>query len=79
MAHISFEESIKILNDNLPENKASEKVFLDESLNRILAKAIVAKYDNPYMPTVSMDGYAINYYDIDKEIKIIGKNPFTFF
>jgi len=75
MAHISFEESIKILKENLPESKGSEKVFLDEALSRILAKDIVAKYDNPYMPTASMDGYAINYDDIDKEIKIIGKNP----
>jgi len=75
MAHISFEESIKILNENLPENKASEKVFLDEALDRVLAKDIIAKYDNPYMPTASMDGYAIKYDDIDGEIKIIGKNP----
>ena len=75
MAHISFEESIKILNENLPEVKQSEKVFLGDALNRVLAKDIVAKYDNPYMPTASMDGYAINYDDIDSEIKIIGKNP----
>ena len=75
MAHISFEESIKILNENLPNVKGSEKVFLNEALNRILAKDIVAKYDNPYMPTASMDGYAINYDDIEGEIKIIGKNP----
>jgi len=75
MAHISFEESIKVLNENLPESKASEKVFLDEALNRVLAKDIIAKYNNPYMPTASMDGYAINYNDIDGEIKVIGKNP----
>jgi len=75
MAHISFEESIKILNENLPNVKQSEKVFLSDALNRVLAKDIVAKYDNPYMPTASMDGYAINYDDIDSEIKIIGKNP----
>ena len=75
MAHISFEESIKILNENLPEVKGSEKIFLSDALNRVLAKDIVAKYENPYMPTASMDGYAINYDDIDNEIKIIGKNP----
>jgi len=75
MAHISFSESIKILNENLPKVKESEKVFLSEALNRILSKDIVAKYDNPYKETASMDGYAINYDDIDKEIKIIGKNP----
>jgi molybdopterin molybdotransferase len=75
MAHISFEESQKILKENLPSAKESEKVFLDSALNRVLAQDIVAKYDNPYMPTASMDGYAIRYEDIDKEIKIIGKNP----
>ncbi|ACM92497.1 molybdopterin binding domain protein [Nautilia profundicola AmH] len=75
MAHISFDESIKILNENLPSVKASERVFLENALNRVLAEDIKAKYDNPYMPTASMDGYAIKYEDIDKEIKIIGKNP----
>ena len=75
MAHISFEESMRILNENLPEVKQSEKVFLSDAINRVLAKDIIAKYDNPYMPTASMDGYAINYDDIDSEIKIIGKNP----
>ena len=76
MAHISFEESMEILNENLPSVKGSEKVFLSDVLNRVLAKDIVAKYDNPYMPTASMDGYAIKYDDIDSsEIKIIGKNP----
>ena len=29
MAHISFEESIKILKENLPSRKDCEKVFLD--------------------------------------------------
>ena len=75
MAHISFEESIKILNENLPQCKSSERVFLENALNRVLAEDVVAKYDNPYMPTASMDGYAIRYEDIEGEIKIIGKNP----
>ncbi|GAX88351.1 molybdopterin molybdotransferase [Lebetimonas natsushimae] len=75
MAHISFEESQQILKENLPGNKDSEKVFLDTALNRVLAEDIVAKYNNPYMPTASMDGYAIKYEDMDKEIKIIGRNP----
>ena len=75
MGHISFEESIKILKENLPEIKGSERVFLENALNRVLAEDIVAKYDNPYMPTASMDGYAIRHEDIDKDIKIIGRNP----
>jgi len=75
MSHISFEESIKILNENLPKCKGSEKVFLSDAIERVLAKDIIAKYDNPYMPTASMDGYAIKYEDLNKEIKIIGANP----
>ena len=45
MAHISFEESIKILKDNLPSCKDCEKVFLDTALNRVLAEDITAKYN----------------------------------
>ncbi|WP_457560342.1 molybdopterin molybdotransferase MoeA [Caminibacter sp.] len=75
MAHISFEKSIEILNSVLPENKGSERVFLENALNRVLAEDIVAKYDNPYRETASMDGFAIRFEDQDKEIKIIGKNP----
>ena len=75
MAHITFEDSIKILKKNLPEMKGSEKVFLSEALNRVLASDVKAKYDNPYRETASMDGYAIKYKDIEKEIKIVGKNP----
>jgi len=75
MAHISYEESLKILNENLPEVKAGERVFLDNALKRVLADDIKAAFDNPYMPTASMDGYAIRFEDMDKEIKITGKNP----
>ena len=70
MSHISFEESIKILNENLPNVKGSERVFIENALNRVLAEDIVAKYDNPYKETASMDGYAISHIDQDKEIKL---------
>jgi len=75
MAHISFEESINILNSVLPKSKGSERVFLENALNRVLAEDVVSKYDNPYKETASMDGYAIRFEDQDKEIKLIGKNP----
>jgi molybdopterin molybdotransferase len=75
MAHISFEKSMEILHKNLPKMKGSEKVFLSDALNRVLATDIVAKYNNPYMATASMDGYAIKHSNQDKKIKIIGKNP----
>jgi len=75
MAHISFEESIEILNKNLPTKKRTKKVSLQESLGYVLANDIVASFNNPAYPTASMDGYAIKYSDIDKKIKIIGSNP----
>ena len=75
MAHISFEESIKILKENLPKKLNSEKVFLDKSLGRILATDVKASFNNPYQKTASMDGYAIKYENIDEKIKIIGANP----
>jgi len=74
MAHISFEDSIELLN-KLEIKSRTKKVGLEESLGYILANDIVAKHNNPSFPTSSMDGYAIKYEDIDKEIKIIGSNP----
>jgi len=74
MAHISFEESIKLLNELQVKNR-TKKVGLEESLGYVLADDIVAKHNNPTFPTSSMDGYAIKHSDIEKEIKIIGKNP----
>ena len=75
MAHISFEESIHLVNENLPTKKRVKKVGLEEALGYVLAEDIVANFDNPSFPTASMDGYAIKHSDIDKEIKIIGSNP----
>ena len=74
MAHISFDESIQLLN-NLEIKSRTKKVFIEDALGYVLAEDVIAKYNNPYMPTASMDGYAIKHSDIDKEIKIIGSNP----
>ena len=74
MAHISFEESVELLN-KLEIKQKTKKLSIEDSLGYVLANDIVASYNNPAHPTASMDGYAIKYSDIDKEIKIIGKNP----
>ena len=73
MVHISFEESIKLLN-NLEVKQRTKRVFIEDSLGYVLAKDIIATYNNPAHPTASMDGYAIKYEDIE-EFKIIGSNP----
>jgi molybdopterin molybdotransferase len=74
MAHISFEESVELLN-KLEIKQKTKKLSIEDSLGYVLANDVVASYNNPAHPTASMDGYAIKYSDIDKEIKIIGKNP----
>ena len=75
MAHISFEESIKLLN-KLSVKSRTKRVSLEESLGYVLANDIVATYNNPTFPTASMDGYAIKFDDMDKEeLKIVGSNP----
>jgi len=74
MVHISFEKSIELL-DKLEVKQRTKRISLEESLGYVLANDIVASYNNPQHPTASMDGYAIKYSDIDKEIKIIGSNP----
>ena len=75
MAHISFEESMELVNKNLPTKIRTKKVGLEESLGYVLANDIITKYNNPSHPTASMDGYAIKHSDIDKNLKIIGSNP----
>ncbi|VAY87821.1 Molybdopterin biosynthesis protein MoeA [hydrothermal vent metagenome] len=73
---ITYNESKKILNDlNIQPNKI-EKLFISDSLNRVLAQDIVADENSPVSPTSAMDGYAIKYEDIKLDkIKIIGNNP----
>jgi molybdopterin molybdotransferase len=74
MSHISFEESITLIN-NLPTYQRKKKVYLEDSLGYVLANDIVANFNNPSHPTASMDGYAIRYSDINNSIHIVGSNP----
>ena len=73
---ISFEESIKILN-NLDFNSVGvQKLFLTDCLGRVLAEDIVASSNSPEFSTSGMDGYAIRYKDQkNKKLKIVAKNP----
>jgi len=57
-------------------SKRSENVALSCSLGRVLAKDIVAKFNDPQFATASMDGYALKFEDLDSEsITILGDNP----
>ncbi len=76
MNFITYQESIKRLKDSIKEKKMSEKVFLSNSLGRVLAEDIIASFNSPSYPTSAMDGYAIRYEDQKlKKLKIIDRLP----
>ncbi|OCL99429.1 Molybdopterin molybdenumtransferase [Aliarcobacter thereius] len=74
---ITYEESLKIIN-NIKVSNSTEKLFLTNALGRILAKDIIADHNSPTFPTSGMDGYAIKFEDIEKELIIVDKNPAGF-
>ncbi len=71
-----YEDTLRALKDSIDTTFAKEKVFLSESLGRILAQDIVSEVDNPQFETASMDGYAIRVEDQELgELKIIDYLP----
>ena len=76
MTFISYEESIKNLQKSFTQPSIAEKVFLSDSLGRIVASDIIADHNSPNSPTSAMDGYAIKYDDqMLGRIKISGSLP----
>ncbi len=73
---ISYDESLTILNNIIFKAKTKEKLFLTNSIGRVLACNISANENSPQYPTSAMDGYAIKFEDQKSEfIEIIDKNP----
>jgi molybdopterin molybdotransferase len=73
---ISYNQSMEILDQIKFSFNKTEKLFISDTLGRVLATDIIAKNNSPEYETSSMDGYAFNYEDIDKgALKIIDKNP----
>ena len=76
MSLLSYETSQSMLELLSVNSSRFENVPLSSAIGRILAKDIVAKYNDPQFPTASMDGYAIKYADQDLDtILILGDNP----
>ncbi len=75
MSKISFENYLEIINNISFDNLQETTVSLRYSLNRVLSVDIVADENLPIKPTSAMDGYAIKYEDINKNIKVISDNP----
>lgn len=73
MAFITYEKSIKNLQQSFQTPTITEKVFISSSIGRILATDIIATDNSPAYPTSAMDGYAIKYDDqMLGCIKIVG-------
>ena len=73
---ISYETSQNMLDLLQVNANRFERVALSDSLGRVLAEDIVARYNDPQFPTASMDGYAIKHADMEKgELIVLGDNP----
>ncbi len=76
MTLLSFEASQNMLDLVEVNSSKNENVPLSASLGRVLAKDIVATYNDPQFPTASMDGYAVKHTNLDLEsITVLGTNP----
>lgn len=73
---INYNQSLDILDSLDISHTSTEKLFVSDTLNRVLAKDIIAKENSPAYETSAMDGYAVQFNDLlTKKIKIIDKNP----
>ncbi len=73
---ISYTKSLDMLNNLDFGIKATQKLFLTNAINHILAEDIIADHNSPNYPTSGMDGYAIKFEDQEqKQLEIIDNNP----
>lgn len=76
MTLISFEESMKLLNQRSLSTHVAENVFLEDALGRVLAEDIIAPANSPIAPTSAMDGYAVRAKDLSLgKLHILKDNP----
>ena len=73
---ITYNQSKEILENLNIQPSGTEKLFISDSLTRVLAQDIIAQENSPAFETSAMDGYAVKYEDLASgKIKIIGNNP----
>ncbi len=76
MSLLAYETSQDMLDLLKVNSSRVENVALNASLGRILAKDIVAAFNDPQFPTASMDGYAVIHTDLQGDgITVLGDNP----
>lgn len=73
---INYDKSIEILNNIKLNKPTTEKVFIVDAIDKVIANDVVADHNSPEHPTSGMDGYAIKFEDMNNPIiEIIDKNP----
>lgn len=65
MKNISFQQALDLIKSIEIESVGKEKVFINESVGRILSNDIHSKESSPKFDTSNMDGYALNYDDLE--------------
>jgi len=73
---ITYDKSIEILNNIKLNKPTTEKVFIVDAIDKVIAYDVIADHNSPEYPTSGMDGYAIKFEDMNNpSIEIIDKNP----
>jgi len=73
---INYKKSLEILDEITIPKLPTEKLYVADTLNKILAQDIIADENSPAFKTSAMDGYAIKHEDLQLgKIKIIDHNP----
>ena len=68
--NISFSKALKLCLKNAKPKEISENIYINEALNRILAKDITAKRNSPVFTNSAMDGFAFKH-SPNKKLKVI--------
>lgn len=73
---ISYEQTLHIIDSIESTIQATQKLYISDTLGRVLAKDIVAQENSPAFETSGMDGYAIKHKDLQLgKLKIADFNP----
>lgn len=62
---MSFKTALDSIKSMEIKTKSMEKIFLNESIGRVLFSDIRARLDNPHFKTANMDGYALDSSDLN--------------
>lgn len=63
--YIAFKEALDLIKKTKIDKMQSQKIFINQSVGRILANDILASESMPRFNTSNMDGYAFNYSDLE--------------